>query len=154
MSKSRKPGRPAKPVPQPARQRLPLLAGIALAVVLVAAGAYWWSQPRQPDPRAAFQKLQGRWQRTDAGYVIDIRSVDTSGKMSAAYFNPRPINVARSEASLDGQTARVFIELRDVNYPGSTYTLTYDPRDDGLKGMYFQAVARETFAVSFTRMKP
>ena len=46
--------------------------------------------------------------------------------MAAAYFNPRPINVSQAEAALDGTTVKVFIELRDVNYPGATYHLTYD----------------------------
>jgi hypothetical protein len=123
-----------------------------LAVALVVAGVYWWSQARQPDPRQAFQKLQGRWQRADGGYIIDIRSVDASGKLRAGYFNPRPINVAKAEASLDGGLVKVVFELRDVNYPGSIYTLTYDEAADQLTGAYFQAVERATFDVSFTRM--
>ena len=45
----------------------------------------------------------------------------------------------------------MFIELRDVNYPGSTYTLTYDPATDQLSGNYFQAVRRENFDVVFVR---
>jgi hypothetical protein len=49
---------------------------------------------------------------------------------------------------------KVFIELRDVNYPGSTYTLAYDPVSDQLKGDYFQAALRQTFDVFFTRVKP
>ena len=76
------------------------------------------------------------------------------GKLEAAYFNPRPIHVAKAEASQEAGTVRVFIELRDVNYPGSTYTLTYDAERDELEGRYFQAVARETFDVHFVRMKP
>jgi len=71
--------------------------------------------------------------------------------MDAAYFNPRPINVSRAEASRDGAGIKVFIELRDVNYPGSTYTLTYDPATDQLSGNYFQAVRRENFDVVFVR---
>ena len=48
---------------------------------------------------------------------------------------------------------KVFIELRDVNYPGSTYTLTYDPASDQLKGVYYQAVEKQRFPVAFVRMK-
>ena len=48
---------------------------------------------------------------------------------------------------------KVFIELRDVNYPGSTYTLAYDVKTDRLVGRYFQAVAGETFDVYFVRLK-
>jgi hypothetical protein len=154
MSKSGKRGRPAKPAPRAVGSRRPVLltAGVLIAAAVVAAGGYWWSQARQPDPLQAFQKLPGRWQRTDGGYIIDIRSVDAAGKMRAAYYNPRPINVAKAEASLAGGLVKVVLELRDVNYPGSIYTLTYDKAADQLAGSYFQAVERATFDVSFTRM--
>ena len=42
---------------------------------------------------ADFQPLMGRWQRTDGGYVIEIGRIDADGKLTAGYFNPRPINV-------------------------------------------------------------
>ena len=74
--------------------------------------------------------------------------------MNAAYFNPQPINVAKADASQDGETIHIFIELRDVNYPGSTYNLTYDPADDSLKGIYFQAAIGQTFDVYFLRLQP
>jgi len=51
-------------------------------------------------------------------------------------------------------SARVIIELRDVNYPGSTYNLTYDPADDRLKGIYFQAAVMQAFDVYFVRLQP
>lgn len=98
--------------------------------------------------------LVGRWVRSEGGYVVEIRSVAPDGKLQASYFNPRSIHVARADASRKGSTLEVFIELRDVNYPGSTYTLTYDAKGDRLVGRYFQAVARETFDVFFVRMKP
>ena len=80
--------------------------------------------------------------------------MESGGRMNAAYFNPRPINVAKAEASQGGGTVSVFIELRDVNYPGSTYNLTYDPANDCLKGIYFQAAIRQTFDVYFIRLQP
>jgi hypothetical protein len=112
----------------------------------------------QPAPAATtslgFEKLNGEWQRPDGGYIIRIRSVEPGGRMEAAYFNPRPIHVAQAEASEDGKTVRVFIELRDVNYPGSTYTLTYDPGEDQLTGIYYQTALKQSFDVSFSRLKP
>ena len=48
---------------------------------------------------------------------------------------------------------KVFVELRDVNYPGSTYTLAYDPAADQLRGVYFQALERQSFDVSFVRAR-
>ena len=103
--------------------------------------------------KAAFDSLKGRWLRPDGGYVIDIRDVDASGKMDAGYFNPRPINVSQAEASQEGDTTKVFIELRDVNYPGATYNLTYNPKRDQLRGVYYQPAVRQSFDVVFIRMK-
>jgi hypothetical protein len=133
---------------------LPLLAVVALVIGLAAVGAWWWTHARQADPLATYQKLQGRWQRGDGGYIIDIRGVDAAGKLTAAYLNPRPINVSKAEASMVGETLRVFIELRDVNYPGSTYQLTYEPAADRLTGTYYQAALRESYDVAFARLKP
>ena len=46
-----------------------------------------------------------------------------------------------------------YVELRDVNYPGSTYTLAYIPDRDILAGYYYQAVQGQTFEVVFERKK-
>jgi hypothetical protein len=100
-----------------------------------------------------FAPLTGRWLRPDGGYVIEIKAIDANGKMVAAYFNPRPINVSRAEAALEGTTVKVFIELRDINYPGATYTLTYDPVGDQLKGVYFQPALQQSFDVVFVRLQ-
>ena len=154
MSKSRKPGRQAAPAPRRTRRQLPILAGVAVVIGLAVLGAWWWNQSQAAGTLAAFQKLEGRWQRDDGGYIIDISRADAGGTLTASYFNPRPINVAKAEASMLGQTLRVFIELRDVNYPGSTYQLTYDPAEDRLTGSYFQAALQETYDVVFVRLKP
>lgn len=98
--------------------------------------------------------LPGKWLRPDGGYILEIRSVAPDGRMDAAYLNPRPINVAKAEASQADGSVKVFIELRDVNYPGSTYTLTYDPAKDECRGDYLQAAIRQSFDVTFIRMSP
>jgi hypothetical protein len=100
-----------------------------------------------------FEKLEGRWRRADGGYVLDIRKVRPDGAIDAAYLNPRPINVSKAHATRDGTTVRVFVELRAPNYPGSTYTLTYDSKRDELYGVYYQAVEGRSFDVVFARMK-
>jgi hypothetical protein len=41
-----------------------------------------------------------------------------------------------------------------VNYPGSTYHLSYESATDRLDGTYFQAAIKQTFNVSFLRVKP
>jgi hypothetical protein len=148
--------------------RLLVKAALSLMaiVILMAGGFYAWpgkstaaKEPAAPESVSApeakpgFAGLKGRWQRPDGGYVIDIQEIDANGKMAAAYFNPRPINVFQAEAALDGTTLKVFIELRDVNYPGATYQLTYDPGSDRLQGVYFQPALQQSFQVFFVRMK-
>jgi len=100
-----------------------------------------------------FQKLNGKWLRPDGGYVIEIKSADSNGKLDAGYFNPKPIHVAKAEAKQEGSAMKVFIELQDVNYPGSTYTLTYIPERDLLAGVYYQALQQQSFEVYFERMR-
>jgi len=107
--------------------------------------------PRAQEPNT--QRLIGNWVRTDGRYIIAVRSVNPEGQVDAAYFNPRPINVSRAEAVVKGKTARLFIELRDEGYPGSTYTLEYDSTNDALVGVYFQAVQQQSYNVIFVRLK-
>ncbi len=117
--------------------------------------------PQAPTPPAApapatplvagFEKLTGRWLRPDGGYILEVRSISPEGKVDAAYLNPRPIHVARAEALRQGEALTLFVELRDANYPGSTYKLIYDPARDVLAGLYFQALQQQTFDVEFVR---
>jgi hypothetical protein len=98
-------------------------------------------------------KLIGRWLRPDGGYVLEVRAVDgASGRMEAAYLNPRPIHVGQAEAKEEGGKLTVFVELQDVGYPGSTYRLTYLPQVDQLIGTYYQPTADQTFDVEFVRV--
>ncbi len=109
--------------------------------------------PAVTRPNPAFEKLAGRWQRPDGGYVLQISGIDSAGKLEAAYFNPGPIHVSRAMAFKEGDTTKVFVELRDAGYPGCTYSLNYDPQTDQLFGNYFQAAMQETFDVTFARLK-
>jgi hypothetical protein len=97
------------------------------------------------------RKLVGRWVRPDGGYIIDIRNVDADGKLQAAYFNPRPIHVSQARVTRAQKKPQIFIELRDVGYPGATYTLTYNAQHDVLAGLYFQPTVDQTFDVIFVR---
>lgn len=106
------------------------------------------SGPRPSDPMKA---VAGRWLRPDGGYILEIQEVRSDGKAQVNYFNPSPINVSRSEIKRDGDGASILVELRDANYPGCIYRLTYDPQTDELRGQYFQAALEETFDVVFVR---
>lgn len=138
-------------------------ATIRLLVLTVAAGAGGFvaaqgTAPAARDastPRAAqqvgYDVLKGSWVRPDGGYTIAIRGVDANGRLDAMYFNPGALPFATAQAGKDGSRVRAFFELRAGGYGGSTYELTYDPADDQLKGVYFQAVARQHYEVTFVR---
>ena len=183
MSKKKKAGRKAQATPSAARKwgvRNATIPVVALAVGLLIGVGFWKATHSQPQPVSAtpadapadespqnrenpprdvratspaFTKLIGKWMRADGGYIVDIKNVDERGALDAAYLNPRPIHVAKAEAFRDGAATKVFIELRDVNYPGSSYELTYDPQSDQLTGIYFQAVQQQRFEVVFDRVK-
>ena len=97
--------------------------------------------------------LAGDWVRTDASYLVKIIKVNQDRTLDAQYFNPNPINVGKANWEESYGSLKIIIELRDVNYPGSTYTLNYLPERDILAGDYYQAVEGITFYVEFTRDK-
>jgi hypothetical protein len=135
---------PAKPR---ARRKFFILIAVVLTVGIAAAVTLLRGA------NGGFEALSGRWLRPDGGYVLEIRSVNIAGKIDAVYLNPKPINIAKAEATREGSTLKVFVELRAPNYPGSTYTVTYDPQQDQLRGIYFQAVEQQNFNIFFVRMK-
>ena len=97
--------------------------------------------------------LAGDWVRTDASYLVKIIKVNQDRTLEAQYFNPNPINVGKANWEENYGNLKIIIELRDVNYPGSTYTLNYLPDRDILAGDYYQAVEGITFYVEFIRNK-
>ena len=106
--------------------------------------------PAVPSP----DRLVGRWLRSDADYTIEIASVAPSGKLDARYLNPGPIHVERAESGMVDGLLRVFLELQDRGYPGSYYTLTYDPGSDSLSGVYHHLGVNQNFDVAFSRIPP
>ena len=133
-----------------------MLAAILGAAILsgaVPAGA----QGVKPAPgdsapaSAGLDVLKGNWVRPDGGYMIAIKGIGPDGQLEAMYFNPNPLSFARAQALQEGTTLRVSLELRAGGYDGSTYELTYDPASDRLKGIYYQAVAKQRYEIYFVR---
>ena len=108
----------------------------------------------EPTPAASPDRLVGRWLRSDADYTIVIASVGPGGKLEARYLNPGPIHVARAESGMVDGALRFFLELQDRGYPGSYYTLTYDPGSDSLTGVYHHLGINQQFEVAFSRLSP
>lgn len=98
-------------------------------------------------------QLTGKWQRSDGTYVLQIDSASDDGKLAARYFNPNPINVEKAEWKIVKNGLFIRVILRDVNYPGSTYTLEYSSDKGYLSGNYFQAFEQTNFDVMFIRTK-
>jgi hypothetical protein len=109
--------------------------------------------PRESSSPAQYAALIGSWVRPDGGYQLYVSAVSTDGTATVAYFNPQPIPVARAEARQDGSHVGLFVEFDHPNYPGSTYTLVYDPARDTLRGIYYQAVQRASYDVEFVRRR-
>jgi hypothetical protein len=102
---------------------------------------------------ADFQKLVGRWLRSDMTYMIEIGSVSADGKLEARYLNPQPIHVSKAEARQANGALEVLVELTDRGYPGSYYTLTYAPGEDLLRGVYHHMGLQQNFDVAFFRLE-
>ena len=174
MSKQRKrKAKRPKPGPPVHRKTLAITAIVAAIILLVVLAAFRLWQPRQTvraienlsaaspvagtpaDKPAArrplVDKLMGKWARTDANYILEIKGIGADGRMDVAYLNPKPIHVAEAQASRDGQGMNIFVKLQDLNYPGSTYSLVYEPKTDVLEGVYYHAGLKQAFEVVFVR---
>ena len=128
---------------------------LAAATVVACRKPEEGAESRGADSVAASpDRLVGRWLRSDADYTIDIASVGPDGKLEARYLNPGPIHVARAESGMVDGALRVFLELQDRGYPGSYYTLTYDPGSDSLTGVYHHLGINQQFEVAFSRLSP
>ena len=120
---------------------------IGAAIVVVGVVTVYFLQPKAVD----YKRLVGRWLRPDGGYILVIKDVDANGSIDANYLNPNPIHVSEARLSIDSGKVNVFVELRDRGYPGSYYTLTYDPDVDHLVGVYHHLGIRQNFDVFFVR---
>jgi hypothetical protein len=132
--------------------RMTIVAGVFCILVAVFAGisevlSQSEKAPQEKAEKNPYERLAGKWVRPDGGYILELREVGSTGSLKAGYYNPKSIKVhSASWQSVEGKL-KIFVELRDINYPGSTYNLQYDPMSDRLKGKYFQAVAGQTFEV-------
>ncbi|MCU0407113.1 MAG: hypothetical protein MUE91_02015 [Ignavibacteriaceae bacterium] len=132
-----------------------ILSSVVAVILLIVSVVILTKEPSETDSGnkkvADKNLLVGDWLRTDAGYRIVITKVNQDGTLDAQYFNPNPINIGKTNWEENNGNLKIIIELRDVNYPGSTYTLSYLPDRDVLAGDYYQAVEGITFYVEFAR---
>lgn len=128
-------------------RRLVPVAGILMILLTIAGLAQAQSTGYySPDLLA----MQGRWVRADAPYIIELRN-SKSNTLAAAYFNPRPIHVEKTETAQKDGLQYVMIQLQDVNYEGSIYLLSYNREQDALSGIYIHGQTGQRFEVRFSR---
>jgi hypothetical protein len=101
---------------------------------------------------ATFEKIKGKWMRSDGGYCLEFKRLMPNNELEAAYFNPGPIHVGKARLYEERGFTKVFVELQDVNYPGSRYTLIFNSEKKQLVGNYFQATQGVDYEVSFEKM--
>jgi hypothetical protein len=121
---------------------------LTIAAVLIVAGIASFILVEK---KADYTQLVGQWVRASGGYILDIRSVQSDGKLEAAYLNPKPINISKASANTRTGQIEIFVELRDKYYPGSYYTLTYDSQMDCLVGVYHHLGIGQNIDVFFLR---
>ncbi len=98
-----------------------------------------------------YRILAGKWQRVDGNYILTVGDVLKEGPVTVKYFNPRPIHVDTASVSTENGFMKLFIQLQDKYYEGSTYTLVYYSPKDLLLGYYYQAPMDKTYEVMFER---
>jgi len=135
------------------KRTLAILIFSSLSILIITILSCQNSSEKKSDISSVVDKqtLLGNWLRTDSDYRLQISKVNEDNTLAANYFNPNPINVSKANWEESYGNLKIIIELRDVNYPGSTYTLNYLPDRDILAGDYYQAVEGLTFYMEFNR---
>ena len=128
--------------------RWPVLIIVTLALLLTTAGNGQAQKTGHMTPDIL--AMQGRWVRTDAPYVIELRQ-NKNNTLQATYFNRRLIHVEKTEMATKNGLQYILIELQDINYQGSVYLLSYDRSQDALHGIYIHGASGQRYQVSFSR---
>jgi hypothetical protein len=135
-----------------------LMAAVSFVALAMAAAPISAQAPSVPGDTTAVQSanpfyvLVGKWERPDGGYLVTINSVSADGTIDASYANPSQLPFSKAQAKVDGIEIEVFLELTAGGYNGSTYTLHYDADSDVLRGIYYQANAKQQYNIYFERL--
>lgn len=110
-------------------------------------------EPVGPVVQPDYTVMAGEWQRTDGGYLIKVSNVQTDGRTTVDYFNPNPIHVEHAAISTQKGLVKLFVQLQDKGYEGSSYSLYYYGEKDALAGFYYQAPTDKSYEVIFMRKR-
>ena len=136
-------------------QSVTVAFAVVLFVWLFCGPALAAEDPNTQESRGftAAKQIEGRWFRANGGYVLILQDIKPDGSIKAFYLNPRSINVHEATWKFEDERIFLYVEMRDVNYPGSNYTLMYRAANDALWGSYYQAVQKQTMNVNLVRSK-
>jgi hypothetical protein len=125
---------------------------LLLAILIFIPIAWFFFMNKKGGEETVSDKLNGKWLRDDGKYTLEIKSVNENGTLSVAYFNPKPIELGRTEWMIYKNKLHVLVELKGP-YILSNYQLVYDDETKRLVGTFFQAVEQETYSIYFNKAK-
>jgi hypothetical protein len=96
--------------------------------------------------------IKGVWGRVDAAGEIKITEVLHGGSLKSTFYNPKLIAIEKSIWTNSSGVLRVYILLREDDYPGSSFTLNYVAVRDVLVGVYYDALTQKSYPVTFERV--
>ena len=102
-------------------------------------------------PAPAFDTLKADWVRPDGGYRISIAAVGADGRIEATYFNPEPSAVRQGAGDARRRDAPGVLRTAGGRLRGFDLRARLCPASDRLKGVYYQAVAKQKSDVYFMR---
>lgn len=130
------------------KKRILLLLAILIFIPVV----WFFFLNKKGGEETVSNKLTGKWLRDDGKYTLEIKSVNDNGTLSVAYFNPKPIELGRTEWMMHKNKLHVLVELKGP-YILSNYQLVYDEETKRLVGTFFQTLEQETYSIYFERVK-
>jgi len=125
---------------------------ILLLAIMILIPVIWFFFLKNVGEETVSEKLTGKWLRSDGDYTLEIKAVNENGTLNAAYFNPKQIELGRTEWMMYKNKLHVLVELKGP-YVLSNYQLVYDEETKRLHGTFFQAVEQETYSIYFEKAK-
>jgi hypothetical protein len=125
---------------------------LLLAILIFIPIAWFFFLNKKGGEETVSDKLTGKWLRNDGKYTLEIKLVNDNGTLGAAYFNPKPVELGRTEWMIYKDRLHVLVELKGP-YILSNYQLVYDEESKRLVGTFFQAVEQETYSIYFEKAK-
>lgn len=130
------------------KKRILLLLAIVIFIPII----WFFFLNEKGGEETVSEKLIGKWLRNEGSYTLEIKAVNEDGTLDVAYFNPKSVELGRTEWMMYKNKLHVLVELKGP-YVLSNYQLVYDEETKRLHGTFFQAVEQETYSIYFEKAK-